>query len=129
VAMSHLGHGDVILLEQQSVVGPHYDPATQRGLAPIEFQPDVFAAIKKATSSGIIVVEAGGNGSDNLDDPAYKGVFDRNRQDSGAIIVGAGWPPAGIYGPGPDRAPIPESNYGSRQEVQRLGPIITTFAQ
>ena len=118
--------GDVILLEQQSVQGPQYDPTSGRGLVPIEFEPDVFSAIKAATNKGIIVVESAGNGSENLDRASYDGKFDRTKRDSGAIIVGAGLPEGGIYGPGPDRTRTAESNYGSIVDVQGWGRYITT---
>jgi hypothetical protein len=118
--------GDVILLEQQSVQGPHFDPLSGRGLVPIEFEPDIFSAIKAATAKGIIVVESAGNGAENLDDAAYDGKFDRTKRDSGAILVGAGLPEGGIYGVGPDRTRTAESNYGSIVDVQGWGRYITT---
>src|SRR5437868_2563968 len=105
--------GDVLVLEQQSVQGPHFDPTTGRGLVPIEFEPDVFNAIKAATAKGIIVVESAGNGSEDLDHAAYDGRFNRGQRDSGALFVGAGLPEGGVYGPGPDRTRTAESNYGA----------------
>src|SRR5205085_10949765 len=48
--------GDVILLEQQSVQGPQFDPTTGRGLVPIEFEAEVCNAIKAASNKGNIVV-------------------------------------------------------------------------
>jgi hypothetical protein len=95
-------------------------------LLPIEFEPDVFNAIRTATQRGIVVVEPAANGFENLDDPIYNGAFNRSKRDSGAIIVGAGLPPAGIYGPGPDRERVEESNYGSRVDVQGWGRFVTT---
>ncbi|MEN3335322.1 MAG: hypothetical protein V7641_4687 [Blastocatellia bacterium] len=118
--------GDVILLEQQSVQGPQFDPTTGRGLVPIEFEPDVFNAIKAATNKGIIVVESAGHGSENLDRASYDGKFDRTKRDSGALMVGAGLPEGGIYGPGPDRTRTAESNYGSIVDVHGWGRFITT---
>ena len=41
----------------------------QQGYIPIEWWPDDFDAIRFAIGRGIIVVEAGGNGAENLDDP------------------------------------------------------------
>ena len=119
--------GDVMLVELQSIAGPHFNTQTGSGLVPVEYEPDVYQAIKDATSRGIVVVEASANGFENLDDPIYSGAFDRNRRDSGAIIVGAGKPPEGsVYGSGPDRVRTEESNYGSRVDVQGWGRFITT---
>ncbi len=125
-AVRRLDRGDVILIEQQSISGPHFDLSTGRGLAPIELESVVFNAIRDATSRGIIVVEPSGNGFENLDDAAYNGAFDRRRKDSGAIIVGGGLPPQGIYGPGPDRVRTVESNYGSRVDLQGWSRFVTT---
>jgi hypothetical protein len=125
-ASDNLRPGDVMLIEQQSFTGPRFDFRTGRGLLPIEFEPEVFEAIKDATSRGIIVIEPAGNGSENLDDSIYNGVFDRGRRDSGAIMVGSGKPPAGLYGDGPDRVRLPESNFGSRVDVQGWGRFVTT---
>ena len=124
-AASKLEAGDVMLLEL-SVAGPRFDLFTGRGLAPVEFQEDIFTAIKEATSSGIIVVESAGNGFEDLDHPAYSGAFNRSNRDSGAIIVGAGKPEGEIYGDGPDRTRTEESNYGSRVDLQGWGRFVTT---
>ncbi len=125
-ATRRLDAGDVILIEQQSLAGPRLDINTGRGLVSIEFEPEVFDAIKEATSRGIVVIEPAANGSDDLDHPAYGGRFDINSRDSGAIIVGSGMPPDDIFGPGPDRARTDESNYGSRVDVQGWGRAIAT---
>jgi len=124
-AASVLGPGDVILIEQQ-VIGPRFDVRTGKGIVPPEFDSTVFQAIKDATSRGINVVEPASNGSENLDDPIYAGVFSRAIQDSGAIMVAAGMPPPGVYGPGPDRTPTVTTDYGSRIDVQGWGDSIAT---
>jgi len=65
-------------------------------LLPVETDPANFDAIRVAVGSGIVVVQAGGNGSNNLDawtDGAGKQILNRNSadfMDSGAILVGAG---------------------------------------
>ena len=66
---------------------------------PVEYLAAVYDAIKLATQSGIIVVEAAGNGGVDLDAPAYGAPFPDGKADSGAIIVGAG------SGDGPARRP------------------------
>ncbi len=117
--------GDILLIEDQSARGPRLDPFTGRGLLPIEFEPDIFDAIKRATDAGLVVIEPAGNGGENLDDEVYRGVFHRNH-DSGAIMVGAGFVPASFSDEGTDRARTDESNYGSRVDVQGWGRAIVT---
>ena len=67
---------------------------------------------------GVIVVEAAGNGSVNLDQPGCNRLFDRSYRDSGAIIVGAGDPG--------QHARLSFSSYGSRVDVQGWGGSVTT---
>jgi subtilisin family serine protease len=117
--------GDIILIEDQSASGPRLDPFTGRGLLPIEFEPDIFDAIKRATDAGLVVIEPAGNGGENLDDEVYRGLFNRNH-DSGAIMVGAGFVPASFSDEGADRARTDESNYGTRVDVQGWGRAIAT---
>lgn len=77
-----VGPGDVVVIEIQcfgAVPGPY----------PCEYDPPMFAAVQTATANGTHVYAAGGNGSNNLDQPAYGGAFDLNQVDSGAVIVGA----------------------------------------
>ncbi len=84
-AIDLLGPGDVLLIEQQGYVEGSY--------CPVEVDPGVFAAIQAATADGIVVIEPGGNGSQDLDDPKWDGWFDRSAQDSGAVLVGGGASP------------------------------------
>jgi serine protease len=112
LAASRLQAGDVILLEQQnSVCG-----STSYG--PVEGSQIIYDAIAQATSLGIVVVEAAGNGAVNLDDPLCLLRFDRTVRDSRAIIVGAGHPSI--------KSRLSFSTYGSRVDVQGWGQEVTT---
>ncbi|GAG90208.1 unnamed protein product, partial [marine sediment metagenome] len=107
-----LSPGDIILIEIHYAGPDAPDPLhSQEGYIAIEWYPHEFLAIKYATSKGIIVVEAAGNGSRDLDAAVFQGRFDRSNRDSGAILVGAGAPPSGNYGP--DRSRLGFSNWGS----------------
>ena len=112
--------GDVILLEQQTS-GPNAG-ANQFGLVPLEWIPAVRTAIQNATARGRIVVEAAGNGTQNLDDPVYQGYFST---DSGAIMVGAGNAP-GCDTTAPTRGRLSYSNSGATVDLQGWGNCITT---
>jgi len=135
--------GDVIVLEVQRA-GPNYDvndiENPHRGMVPVEWSPDIHNAIKHATIHGFVVIEAAGNGEQNLNDPIYIDnpaaphnpfKFDEagnSVNDSGAIVVGAGysnwsWYPA--VGKDP-RARMEYSNYGKRIDVQAWGDRIVT---
>ncbi len=124
-----LAAGDVLLLEQQSV-GPNTDftfPASQSGLVPVEWFQPVYNAIRYAVGKGIIVVEAAGNGRENLDDRIYKTGNQGHYpfipvNNSGAIMVGAG----GVGGRAEPRSRLAFSNYGSRVDLQGNGELITT---
>ena len=136
---------DIILLELHRP-GPRnnfQDRDDQAGYIAIEWWPDDLAAIQYATGKGVIVVEAGGNGAENLDDaiydqnpPAPNGPFPatwtnpyrRSPLDSGAIVVGAGAPPEGTHNKnwGTDRSRLDFSNYGSLVDCQGWGREVTT---
>jgi hypothetical protein len=87
-AADSLEFGNVLLLEVQTV---NPDPFG----APVEIRDDCFEAIRLASALGIIVVEAGGNGSNNLDTITNNAGLQvlnpasADFRDSGAIIVGA----------------------------------------
>lgn len=125
VAQNNTAPGDVILLEQQ-ISGPNHRDATDVGLVPVEWYQGYFDAIARATAAGRIVVEAAGNGYQNLDGAEYGRAFDRTYRDSGAIMVGAGaGGTCGAYNQ-PARGRLSYSNYGSRLDVQGWGGCVTT---
>lgn len=105
--------GDIIVLEVQLPC-----PFTGISVCPMEGRQDVFDAVRNATLAGIHVVAAAGNGNNNLDQPAYQGVFDRSVRDSGAILVGA--TTAGAL----QRASF--SNHGSIVDANGWGSSVTT---
>ncbi len=137
-AAQALSAGDIILIELHRP-GPQATGSGQFGFIAIEWWPDDFDAILFATSRGVVVVEAAGNGSQNLDDPVYnnpqagfpatwRNPFNRANRDSGAVVVGAGAPPPGTHGRdhGPDRSRLGFSNYGSMVDAQGWGREVTT---
>lgn len=144
-AADMLSPGDIILIELHRA-GPRHNfqpRADQAGYVAIEWWPDDYEAILYATSRGIIVVEAAGNGAENLDDALYdanpaapngpfpgwwKNPYRRHPHDSGAIVIGAGAPPPGTHGQdhGPDRSRLGFSNYGAFTDAQGWGREVTT---
>ncbi len=144
-AADMLGPGDIILIELHRP-GPRFnfqDRQDQRGFVAVEWWPDDFDAIRYASSRGVIVVEAAGNGAENLDDAIYdtnpappfgpfpawwRNPFRRNPLDSGAVVVGAGAPPPGTHGRnhGPDRSRLDFSNWGALLDAQGWGREVTT---
>jgi serine protease len=117
--------GDVILLEAQSWVCKAYGGcgATQEGCGPVEWDDAVFAAIRVAVANNVAVVEAAGNGQVNLDQASCKGKFNREKRDSGAIIVGGGAAPQSYY---TTRSTLWYSDYGSRVDMQGYGDQVAT---
>ena len=140
-AADKLGAGDIILLEIHRA-GPRHNfqaRSDQLGYVAIEWWPDDFDAIRYANSRGIIVVEAAGNGAENLDDALYAvrpagfpnswtNPFNRANRDSGALVVGAGAPPPGTHGVswGADRSRLDFSNYGALIDAQGWGREVTS---
>lgn len=118
-AVSGLDEGSVILLEAQTV----RTGGASGEFIPVEYFQAEFDAIKTATSNNIIVVEAGGNGNQNMDDTnKFGNLFNITVRDSGAIIVGAANPPSGNYGEA--RGRMYYSSYGLRFDVQAWGAEI-----
>jgi hypothetical protein len=139
-AANRLGPGDIILLEIHRP-GPRTPspPQGQLGFIAIEWWPDDFAAIRYAVNKGILVVEAAGNGFQNLDEAVYsqrpagfpatwRNPFDPGNPSSGAVVVGAGAPPPNTHGAnwGPDRSRLDFSNYGARVDAQGWGREVTS---
>lgn len=135
VATANSSAGDVILLELQrggpnGACSNNTNPP-QIGCVPEEFVQASYDAVVAATSAGVVVVAAAGNGRQNLDAPEYDDTFG-TRPDSGAIIVGAGAPDVGVGGDqncdpqGPPRGRLQFSNFGSRVNVQGWGRCVTT---
>lgn len=118
-AAGAMSAGDVLLLEAQTT---HPNAASY---VPVEVEDAVYDAIRAATDDGLIVVEAGANGSVDLDaftNSAGKRILKRGHadfRDSGAIMVGAAssTAPHGRLG---------FSNYGSRIDCYGWGQSIDT---
>jgi Subtilase family len=134
-ATDKLQAGDILLLEMHRP-GPRYnfeEREDQLGYIPVEWWEEDFLAIQYATAKGIIVVEAGGNGAESLDDPLYDKPGEgfspawknplRRQVDSGAILVGAGAPPPISNMPdyGPNCSRLDFSNYGTAVDAQGWG--------
>lgn len=140
-AADNLRPGDILLIEAHRP-GPRFnyqDRKDQRGYIAVEWWWDDFAAIRYAINRGIVVVEAAGNGGENLDDSLYDNrpgsfplnwcnPFRRGNCDSGAIVVGAGAPPPGTHGRdyGPDRSRLEFSNWGEVVDAQGWGREVTS---
>ncbi|PFZ70274.1 hypothetical protein COL82_30320 [Bacillus toyonensis] len=119
-AVHNLQAGDILLLEAQASYEGYGDK-----YLPVEVHPDIFDAIRVGADKGIIIIEAGANGSNDLDnfkDRNGKKILNRNSpdfKDSGAIMVGAG------------SSTVPHkrlwfSNYGSRLDVYGWGENVDT---
>jgi hypothetical protein len=138
-AANRLRRGDIMLLEIHRAGPNSRRGGGQFGYIAIEWWPADYDAICYAVARGVIVVEAAGNGFQNLDDPVYdrpqagfpaswSNPFRRGARDSGAILVGAGAPPPGTHGRdhGPDRSRLAFSNYGQAVDAQGWGREVTT---
>lgn len=115
-AVAVMTPGDVLLLQAQT----DFDGYEK---VPVEIEQAVYDVIELATVSGIVVVEAAGNGGVDLDtitDSSGKLIFDRTVRDSGAIIVGA----SGSFPPYSRRR---FSCYGSRVDCYAWGESVATL--
>jgi hypothetical protein len=146
VAADMLRPGDIILLELHQpgpVVNFQENETNNFGYIPVEWWPCNMAAILYAAARKVIVVEAGGNGEQNLDAEIYcknplpphgpfpdwwRNPFKRDPIDTGAILVGAGLPPKDTHGLdlGPDRSRWHLSNFGKHVDTQAWGVAVGT---
>ena len=144
-AMAGLSSGDILLIEQH-LPGPNssYSPAgiagmirkgIERGFVPVEWYEENYDAIQTAVGNGFVVVEAAGNGGEDLDADVYHPEPNGIQQllgitphtpfapghDSGAILVGAG--------SSVKHRRLGFSNFGRRLNVQGWGnSVVTTDA-
>ena len=121
-ATSPLGTGDVILIELQMT-----GPAGEGMYVPVEWYEPTYDAIATAVGMGFIVVEAAGNGAQDLDAAIYSTGNGGHwpflpENDSGAILVGAGAPPN--Y-PNP-RSRLDFSCHGQTVDLQGWGRSVLT---
>ncbi len=119
-AILELEVGDVMLLEAQTDMFDYES-------IPLEAEPAVFDLVWVATYLGIIVVAAAGNGEEELDsvvDDYGVFIFDRNTQDSGAIIVGSAWP----HTQDPQWIPLSSSCHGDRVDCFAQGQGVVTLS-
>jgi len=106
-AVANSDTGDVILIELQ-IGGPNGG-----AYVPVEYEQAAFDAILQASSLGRIVVEAGANGAQNLDDTVWYGhLFDPDYRFSGAIMVAAS---DGYH------HPASFTDYGERMDAHGFG--------
>jgi len=112
-AIDALDPGDVWLIELQM-----YPPITGDA-TPMEWvQVNYDVIFTGVWADGVVCVEAGANGAQDLDSRIWEGVFDRNVRDSGAIMVGAGTPVG--------RVAEWFTNYGTRMDAHAWGSEIVT---
>lgn len=135
-AAEKLTAGDVLLLEMHRP-GPLHGYQVredQNGYIAVEWWPDDLVEIRIAVARGIFVIEAAGNGGQDFDAPLYDVPHPsfpsdwknslNGSGDSGAILVGAGAPPDGQYGP--PRSRLGFSNFGTRIDCQGWGRSVVT---
>jgi serine protease len=121
-AVDQLRPGDILLVEQH-VPGPGAGrPSTgdpQWEYVAMEYYQECFDVIRRATARGIVVVEAAGNGSQNLDTIPYGRRFFPNVRHSRALLVGGS-------GPG-DNRPNGSTNSSQRLDVHAWGDNVVTI--
>lgn len=118
-ALDVLNFGDVLLLEAQTDYNT-YDKV------PVEVHAAIFSAIRLGTALGVIIVEAAGNGANDLDEfshAIYGQMLNRasdDFRDSGAIMVGAATSTV-------PHSRMSFSNYGSRIDCFAWGENVNTL--
>jgi serine protease len=128
LAAAAAGSGGVVLLELQlkpsstgfpppSFCCPGWEGSC--GALPLERRQADFDAIKTATSNLTTVIEPAGNGTADLDNPLYGGIFSRAVRDSGAVLVGAR--------DSVTRNAACFTNWGSRVDVNAWGDSVVTL--
>jgi serine protease len=123
-AAGALGRGDILLIEQHTF-GPSSGLTCscncgQWEYVPMEYYQHSFDVIRRAAARGVVVVEAAGNGGQNLDAAHYNGRFDPSFRYSAALLVGAS------NGSGDNnRACL--SNFGRRVDVHGWGGGVATL--
>jgi hypothetical protein len=119
------GSGGVVLLELHTAPGIFPTPSSccpgwaTCGYLPLESKQADFDAIKTATTNGTTVIEPAGNGTADLDNPVYGGIFSRAVRDSGAVLVGARDSSSGTA--------ACFTNWGSRIDVNAWGDSVVTL--
>lgn len=114
--------GDILLVEQHAPgpsTGRPSSGDSQWEYVAMEYYQECFDVIRRATARGIIVVEAAGNGSQNLDTLPYGRRFFPNVRHSGALLVGGS-------GPG-DNQPNGSTNSSQRIDVHAWGGNVVTI--
>ena len=113
-----LSAGDVLILEGQINrdinSGDTCTSANQDECVPLEWSQANYDAIAYTVSRGVIVIEAAGNGNENLDSSIYNNRFNRNSRDSGAFLIAATHKSSSI-----SRSSF--SNHGSRIDFNAWG--------
>ena len=125
LSLPALRSGDALLIEQHAP-GPSTGvscPGCNCGqweYVPMEYYQECFDIIRLASALGIIVIEAAGNGGQNLDNAAFGNRFNLSVRNSQALMIGAS------NGNG-DMNMACFSNNGRRVDVHGWGGSVVTL--